>query len=436
MIRGAKTYLAITTLLALTILSVANTYAWTGTRMRKSSSPPIALGFAGSIPNKIRPGQKWQFDGVGGAMPYSFSLSGGGGAITAGGLYTASTSISGTTTIRLTDALGATVDTAIQNQVVQVTMTSGALAVIADPQFTIVDSGGTSGNYVNNESSGLLVRSTLNNSPMNVLFQNFSTEGGYDFLRFYDGRTTGSTSLGNFTGGSLPSPISSSSDTMLIRWSSDGGVASSGFYALLSLLPPSLSLVHGNRWLTDAGFDEPFIATGGVGPFTFSIDSGGGSISPDSDDRFKATFTPPASGPVTIRVRDSAGNYYAETVNVGPRATMCSTLSSTSLTGVVYDSGGPTGNYSNAQNCGLVITPVNAGSGIQLDLDYLTTELNFDYLYVYDGVNASGTLLGTFHGLHPIITSLTATSGSMFIRFTSDGGLNLPGFRGVWKVLP
>ena len=435
MIRGSKKYLIITTLLASTILDVANTYAWTGTRMRKSRSVPVALGFDGSTLSTIRPGQKWQFNGVGGATPYTFSIIGG-GAITTAGLYTASTSISGATTVRLTDALGVVVDTTVNNQVIQVTMTSGTLAIIGDPQFTIVDSGGTSGNYVTNESSGVLVRSNLINSPVNVVFQSFSTEGGYDFLRFYNGRSTGSTSLGIFSGGSLPSPIASSSDSMLIRWSSDGGVNSSGYYASLSVLPPSLSLVHVNRWVTDAGFNEAFIATGGIGPFTFSIDSGGGSISPESDDRFKATFTPPASGSAIIRVTDSVGNTYTENVTVGPRATLCSTSSSTSLTGVIYDPGGPAGNYSNAQNCGLVITPTSAGSGIQLDIDYLITESNFDYLYVYDGVDTSGALLGTFHGSHPLTNSLTATSGSMFLRFTSDGGLNLPGFRAVWKVLP
>ena len=53
--------------------------------------------------------------------------------------------------------------------------------------------------------------------------------------------------------------------------------------------------------------------------------------------------------------------------------------------------------------------------------DSFRTEAGYDFVWVYDGTSATGTLKGKFSGPKPPPIQ-TATSGSMFIRFTSDGG--------------
>ena len=74
--------------------------------------------------------------------------------------------------------------------------------------------------------------------------------------------------------------------------------------------------------------------------------------------------------------------------------------------------------YAASVTCNYRIT---TGAPIFLRFDSFATEADYDYVYVYDGASASGTLVGSFSGSdRPDI--LAATSGSMFVRFTSDRG--------------
>ena len=63
--------------------------------------------------------------------------------------------------------------------------------------------------------------------------------------------------------------------------------------------------------------------------------------------------------------------------------------------------------------------------------DSFATEAGYDYVFVYDGTSANGTLKGSFSG--PAIPPIqTATSGSMFIRFTSDSSGEAAGVSMTW----
>ena len=60
-----------------------------------------------------------------------------------------------------------------------------------------------------------------------------------------------------------------------------------------------------------------------------------------------------------------------------------------------FDSGGAGGNYGNGENCTLLIQPAISGT-ITLTFSDFETQNNQDALSIYDGVNASAPLLGTF----------------------------------------
>ncbi len=117
---------------------------------------------------------------------------------------------------------------------------------------------------------------------------------------------------------------------------------------------------------------------------------------------------------------------------------MCSSWSSTADNGTIYDSGGAGGNYSNNEICGFLIQPSSSPSDITLNFSELYIEPYYekiwDYLEVYDGSSASGTLLGRFYGYYsPNSVSVTATSGSMYLRFFSDPDWGeYPGFIASW----
>jgi hypothetical protein len=60
-------------------------------------------------------------------------------------------------------------------------------------------------------------------------FEEFATEQNFDFLYVYDGGSTTSTQLGQFSGYTVPAVVESTGDTMLVEFVTDGSVTSPGF---------------------------------------------------------------------------------------------------------------------------------------------------------------------------------------------------------------
>lgn len=119
---------------------------------------------------------------------------------------------------------------------------------------------------------------------------------------------------------------------------------------------------------------------------------------------------------------------YIDVVNT---ANICQATSMTSGSGTIYDSGGPTGDYVDNENCTFLINPGCADS-LMLTFTAFDLEWNWDYLYIYDGTSTAGPLLGTYTGnvLPPVHYS---SSGAFFIVFTSDISIVRPGFEATWS---
>jgi Zn-dependent metalloprotease/chitodextrinase len=120
-------------------------------------------------------------------------------------------------------------------------------------------------------------------------------------------------------------------------------------------------------------------------------------------------------------------------INVVNTANICQQTTMTSLSGSLYDSGGPTGNYVNNENCSFLINPGCADS-LTLSFSQFDLELNWDYLYIYDGTNAASPLLGVYTG-NVLPPTFISTSGSFFITFTSDVSIVRPGFTATWTSI-
>lgn len=117
----------------------------------------------------------------------------------------------------------------------------------------------------------------------------------------------------------------------------------------------------------------------------------------------------------------------------GRADTFCSPSSKTTsaTSGTLYDSGGPSGNYSNREDCSFLIQPP---SGRTLTLNFSEFDVqNADQLSIYDGTNASAPLLATLTG-SSIPTDIVATSGALFLNFTSNPGGNRAGFTATWSA--
>ncbi len=120
-------------------------------------------------------------------------------------------------------------------------------------------------------------------------------------------------------------------------------------------------------------------------------------------------------------------------INVVDAYNMCSATSTTATNSVLYDSGGPDGSYKNSENCSFLIDP-GCATSITLTFSSFYLESCCDYLTVYDGSNSSGTQLLRANG-SILPKSVTASSGKMFITFTSDGSVTYPGFQATWSSI-
>ncbi len=102
----------------------------------------------------------------------------------------------------------------------------------------------------------------------------------------------------------------------------------------------------------------------------------------------------------------------------------------TTCSGHLYDNGGSTVAYALSSNGYTTIYPATAGNMIQLTGTYYT-ETNYDYVYIYNGVGITGTLL--YSGSASASTSIgtitsTDATGALTVRFTSDGSIQNSGF--------
>ena len=103
------------------------------------------------------------------------------------------------------------------------------------------------------------------------------------------------------------------------------------------------------------------------------------------------------------------------------------TNSITTCPKVIYDSGGPNGDYENWSNSILTIKPHGSGKFLSIK-GTVYTELDCDYLYIYNGEGTHGPLLGKYDGVQTM-PLLMSTTGSLTIKFTSNLGILDSGFQ-------
>ena len=121
---------------------------------------------------------------------------------------------------------------------------------------------------------------------------------------------------------------------------------------------------------------------------------------------------------------------YYRLINNTPTIT---TLTTTS--GAFYDTGGNGANYSDDERNLWLFQPNNATS-ITLNFTSFSTELNYDYMFIYDGNSIDAPLIGQYSGTTSPGT-ITSTSGSILVEFRSDCGTTSAGWAVNWtSVVP
>ena len=110
----------------------------------------------------------------------------------------------------------------------------------------------------------------------------------------------------------------------------------------------------------------------------------------------------------------------------------------------IYDSGGPSGSYSNEENLYFLISPKHSSGSLQITVNSFSSENGLDSLRVYNGYSSDGTYADTVEGTNNLIKfitgnptvplTFTASSGRAYFRFSSDGSVVSNGFSLTWAA--
>jgi CUB domain/Divergent InlB B-repeat domain/Secretion system C-terminal sorting domain len=285
-----------------------------------------------------------------------------------------------------------------------------------------VEDGSGSSMYLNGLNCSWLIQPTTPPTYLLLNFTAFQTESGYDYVTIYDGTSASGRLLGRYSGTTLPTRLIATSGALFITFTTDGSSVFQGWSANYTCFngaaynvtatanPAALGATSGSGvyFMGDSATVVAFAAANGV--FVNWTDSTGTIVSTNVTYTFRVTAN-----------RRLTANFRLDGCQGGLIYNTCS--------GTVTD--GSTANYANSLNCTWLIQPSPAATRITLHFTAFETEASFDSVAVYDGTNATGRFLGKFSGT-TLPSDLVATSGSMFIRFTTDGGVTYAGWSADW----
>lgn len=107
----------------------------------------------------------------------------------------------------------------------------------------------------------------------------------------------------------------------------------------------------------------------------------------------------------------------------------------TTCTGTYYDAGGLNANYANSENSTMTFIPATTGNAMQVVFNSFQIENNFDFLKIYDGLDATAPQIGPAAGYTGTNSPGTVTAGvlnpgntALTFVFTSDNVVNQAGW--------
>jgi spore germination protein YaaH len=308
---------------------------------------------------------------------------------------------------------------------------------------TIFDMGGPNRNHYDNENYSYTIAPSGATS-VSLTFSAFTTQAGSDVLSLYDGPTTASPLIGNYSGTTSPGTVNSTGPSLTLKWISDASTVSSGWKATWNCASsppanlyvtqnncPSIGVVlnwqnSGNGWFVDCSDDPTFTNywNKDVSNLT-SIGCPGGF----------ANITVPTD---YLQFRPNTMYYWriwngsAHTNGNSFITPVCATTD-TSCSGTLDDSGGPSAVYSGNEDYTYTIAPVFASS-VSMNFSAFDLENGFDSLYLYNGTTTAAPLIGGYTGTTSPGT-VNGTSGALTLHFISDPFVNNAGFSSTWSCV-
>jgi len=310
-------------------------------------------------------------------------------------------------------------------------------------------------NYGDNETFTMTFLPPADQDFVVVDFTSFSTESGYDYLYVYDGPDVSSTLIGTYDGTNSPGTLMGANG-LTFKFTSDVGTNSTGWVAEVSCY----TATEAPECISNP---VPADNSTNVFPVKISWDATMGATSYDvyfgtDTDPYSNTAVNVTSTEYSITATPNTDYYWAVlpkndigtaigcdifTFKTGAAQYPMTNATVTTCDGVFYDTGGADGQYSSSEDITMTFLPGEAGKMISANFNVFEVELgssgtHFDYLKVYDGIDASASLIGDFSSDDgaPVPTQLqpiTATNveGALTFVFHSDGSITKDGWEAV-----
>lgn len=346
--------------------------------------------------------------------------------------------------------------------------TCSGTANYSSPSGIVEDGSGS--NYYSDNLNCFFRIEPIGATSIQLHFQEFDLENGFDTLYLYDGPTIFSPLLGSFTGTSLPPDLVSSSGVVLLRFITDeyitgqgwkisytsngsGGSTctgttifnapaatitdGSGSQAYVNntdckfLIAPSNATsitLHFNEFSTEYTFDWLKIYDGPGESYPLLASVSGNNIPPDITSSGGSVFLHFHSDN-TITAQGWSLSYTSSFLPPPPKE--CNGWHTYIAPSGKITHGDENSFYKNNSDCKFLINPPGAAS-ISLQFLFFDTEQDFDFVKIYDGPNTDSPLLAVLSGVgtnQPILS----TGGSMLIHFTSDHAITAGGWYAVYN---
>jgi hypothetical protein len=335
----------------------------------------------------------------------------------------------------------------------------------------LYDSGGPFGNYTDG-SSGYTVLNPSNPGNMIQIGGTFTGQNCCDYLQIFNGAGLGGNLLwsGDPSVGVVPT-ITSTAGPLTVQFVSNGSIVGAGFALDIDCVPPTTFIVpaSGNNEYTvcsgtlyDSGGPTSSYANNSNGYTILNPSNPGymmqvsGSAAGESSSDFIQIYngagltgnllwegspgigTIPTitstDGPLTIKFTSNAstvGAGFALDIICTPPTTFFVPTSGinnyTVCSGILYDSGGPFGNYTDGSNGYTVLNPSNPGNAIQVGGTF-TGQNCCDFMQIFNGAGLNGTLLWSGDPSVGVVPTITSTAGPLTVQFVSNGSIVGAGF--------
>ncbi|XP_066263259.1 cubilin-like [Branchiostoma lanceolatum] len=325
----------------------------------------------------------------------------------------------------------------------------------------------TSPNYPNdygNEENCDWTITVPEGNIVRLTFDSFVAEVDFDFLFVYDGDGDTAAPLQRLTGdrSSVYVPtVTSTSTQMFVRFTSDESITAQGFqFSYIAkpgcggnLTAPPVGIVTSpnfpNDYDNEENCDWTITVTEGnkvrliLDSFVTEVDFDILSVYDGNSDTaaplqrltgdMSAVYVPTITSTSTqmfVRFTSDGSNtaqgFQFSYIATPTSGTGCGGNLTAPPVGIVTSPNYPN-DYGNEENCDWTLT-VPEGNIVRLTFDSFVTEVDYDFLFVYDGDSDTAAQLQRLTGElpgYPIIS----TSHEMFVRFTSDGWGTRQGFQ-------